>query len=113
MWGEGGSQGKGVHPTIMMESTKTLTKEQMKQRIGELQKQNQVLKQEVKKYQLLDRYIKKENEQLKATIQQLQDNHEETTNNLKKVLRLLQYVRVIKRELKEEASTINIIDPPK
>jgi hypothetical protein len=98
---------------VMMESTKTLTKEQMKKKIGELQKQNQELKQEVKEYQLLDRYIKKENEQLKATSQQLQDDHEETSNKLKKVLRLLQYVRVIKRELKEEASAINIIDPPK
>jgi hypothetical protein len=67
----------------------------------------------VKEYQLLDRYIKKENEQLKATSQQLQDEHEEIANKLKNVLRILQYVRVIKRELKEEASTINIIDPPK
>jgi hypothetical protein len=65
----------------------------------------------MKEYQLLDRYIKKENEQLKATSQQLQDDHEETSNKLKKVLRLLQCIRVIKRELKEEASTINIIDP--
>ena len=39
----------------------------MKKNIGELQKQNQELKKEVKEYQLLDRYIKKENEQLKAT----------------------------------------------
>jgi hypothetical protein len=90
---------------IMMESTKTLTKEKMKQRIGELQKQNQKLQQ--------DRYIKKENEQLKATSQQLQDDHEETSNKLKKVLQLLQYVRVIKRDLREEALSINIIDPPK
>ena len=97
----------------MMESTKTLTKEQMKKKIGELQKQNQELKQEVKEYQLLDRYIKKKNEQLKATSQQLQDDHEETSNKLKKVLQLLQYIRVIKRELKAEASAINIIDPPK
>jgi hypothetical protein len=67
----------------------------------------------VKEYQLLDRYIKKENEQLKETSQQLQDDHEETSNKIKKVLRLIQYVRVIKRELKEEASAINIIDPPK
>jgi septal ring factor EnvC (AmiA/AmiB activator) len=96
-----------------MESTRTLTKAQMKKNIGELQKQNQELKQEVKEYQLLDRYIKKENEQLKATNQQLQDDHEETSNKLKKVLRLLQYIRVIKRELKVEASTINIIDPQK
>jgi hypothetical protein len=71
---------------VMMESTRTLTKEQMKKNIRELQKQNQELKQEVKQYQLLDRYIKKENEQLKATNQQLQDDHEETSNNLKKVL---------------------------
>jgi uncharacterized phage infection (PIP) family protein YhgE len=85
----------------------------MKKKIGELQKQNQELKQEMKEYQLLDRYIKKENEQLKATSQQLQDDHEETSNNLKKVLRLLQYIRVIKRELKAEASAINIIDPQK
>ena len=85
----------------------------MKKKIGELQKQNQELKQEVKEYQLLDRYIEKENEQLKATSQQIQDDHEETSNNLKKVLRLIQYVRVIKRELREKASAINIIDPPK
>jgi uncharacterized protein YnzC (UPF0291/DUF896 family) len=67
----------------------------------------------VKEYQLLDSYIKKENEKLKATSHQLQDDHEETSNKLKKVLRLLQYIRVIKRELKEEASSINIIDPQK
>jgi predicted RNase H-like nuclease (RuvC/YqgF family) len=85
----------------------------MKKRIGELKKQNQELQQEVKEYQLLDRYIKKENEQLKATGQQIQDDHEETSNKLKKVLRLQKYVRVIKRELREEASAINIIDPPK
>jgi septal ring factor EnvC (AmiA/AmiB activator) len=71
---------------VMMESTKTFTKEQMKKNIGEFQKQNQELKQEVKEYQLLDKYIKKENEQLKATRQQLQDDHEETSNKLKKVL---------------------------
>jgi hypothetical protein len=90
---------------------RTLTKEQMKKKIVELQKQNQELKQEVKEYQLLDRYIKNENEQLKTTNQQLQDDDEETYNNIKKVLRLLQYVRVIKKELKAEASAINIIDP--
>ena len=71
---------------VLMESTRTLTREQMKKKIGELQKQNQELKQEVKEYQLLDMYIKKENEQLKATRQQLQDDHEETSNKLKKVL---------------------------
>jgi hypothetical protein len=97
----------------MVESTKNLKKEQMKKRIGELQKQNQELQQEVKEYQLLDRYIKKENEKLKATNQQIQDDHEETSNKLKKVLRVLQYVSVIKRELREEDSAINIIDPPK
>jgi predicted RNase H-like nuclease (RuvC/YqgF family) len=96
-----------------MESTKALTKEQMKKKIWELQKQNQELQQEVKEYQLLDRYIRKENEKLKSTSQQLQDDHEETSNKIKKVLRLLQYVRVIKRELKEETLAINIIDPPK
>jgi hypothetical protein len=93
------------------DSMKTLTKEQMRKKIEELQKQNQELKQEVKQYQLLDRYIKKENKQLKETSQQLQYDHEETYNNLKKVPRLLQYTRVIKRELKEEALTVNIIDP--
>jgi hypothetical protein len=79
---------------------RNLTKEQMKKKIWELQKQNQELKQEVKEYQLLDRYIKNENEQLKTTNQQLQDDDEENYNNIKKVLRLLQYVRVIKKELK-------------
>ena len=64
---------------IMMESTNTLKKEQMKKKIGELQKQNQELQQEVKEYQLLDRYIKKKNEQLKETNQQLQDDHKETS----------------------------------
>jgi chemotaxis regulatin CheY-phosphate phosphatase CheZ len=101
-----------IHPETMG-SIRTLTKGQMKKRIGELQKQNQELKQEVKEYQLLDRYIKKKNEQLKATNQQLQYDHEETYNKLKKVLRLLQYIRFIKREMKEEASAINIIDPHK
>jgi hypothetical protein len=72
-----------------MESTRTLPKAQMKKNIEELQKQNQELQQDVKEYQLLDRYIKKENEQLKATSQQLQDDNEETSNKLKKVLRLL------------------------
>ena len=85
----------------------------MKKRTWELHKQNQELQQEIKEYQLLDRYIKKENEQLKVTSQQIQENHEDTSKKLKKVLRLLQYVRVIKRELREEASAINIIDPPK
>ena len=94
-----------------MGSIRTLTKGKMKKNIGELQKQNQELKQEVKEDQLQDRYIKKENEQLKATNQQLQDDHEDTYNNLKKVLRLLQYVRVIKKELKAKVSSINIIDP--
>ena len=56
-------------------------------------------------------YIKKENKQLKATIQQLQYDHEETYNKLNKALRLFQYIRVIKRELKTEASVVNIIDP--
>jgi hypothetical protein len=74
-----------------MESMRTLTKGQMEKNIEELQKQNQELKQEVNEYQLLDRYIKKENEQLKATIQKLQDDHDETSNELKKVLKLLQY----------------------
>ena len=59
----------------------------------------------------MDRYIKKENDQLKETNQQIQEDHEDISNHLKKVLRLLQYIRVIKRELKEEASAINIIDP--
>jgi len=85
----------------------------MKKKIGELQKQNQELKQEVKEYQLLERYIKKENEQLKETNQQIQYDHAEISNKPKKVLRLLQYIRVIKRELKAEASAINIIDPQK
>jgi hypothetical protein len=58
----------------------------MKKNIGELQKQNQELKQEVKEYQLLDRYIKKENVQLKETNLQTQDDHEETYNKIKKVL---------------------------
>jgi predicted RNase H-like nuclease (RuvC/YqgF family) len=83
----------------------------MNKKIGKLQKQNQELKQEVKEYQLLYRYIKKENGKLKGTNQQLQDDHEETSNNIKKVLRLFQYIRVIKRELKEKTSVVNIIDP--
>ena len=88
-----------THPETMG-PTRTLKKEQMKKKIGELQKQNQELKQEVKEYQLLDRYIKKGNEQLKETNQQLQDDHEDTFNKLKKVLSILQYIRVIKRKLK-------------
>ena len=94
-----------------MESMRTLTKGHMKNNIEELQKQNQELKQEVNEYQLLDRYIKKENEKLKATIQKLHDDHEETSNKLQKVLKLLQYIRVIKWEMKGEASVVNNIDP--
>lgn len=65
----------------------------------------------MKGYKLLDRYIKKENEKLKENNQKLQDEYDEVSTKLKKVLHLIHYRKVIKMELKEEASSVNILDP--
>jgi predicted AlkP superfamily phosphohydrolase/phosphomutase len=86
MWDEGGSGGKRIHLASNNGVNKDLNKRIDEEKDWGTEKQNQELKQEVKEYQLLDRYIKKENEQLKETNQQIQDEHEETSNKLKKVL---------------------------
>jgi hypothetical protein len=64
------------------------------------------LKQEVEEYKVLDRHIKAENAQLK-------EQHAEVSAKLNKVLRLIQYTRVIKKELKSEVSGFNILQPEK
>jgi predicted nuclease with TOPRIM domain len=74
-------------------------------------KQNEELKQEVEEYKVLDRYIKKENAQLKEHNRRLQDEHDEVSAKINKVLCLIQYTRVIKRELKDEASSFDILKP--
>jgi hypothetical protein len=60
------------------------------------------LKQEVEEYKILDRHIKAENAELK-------EQHAEVSTNLNKVLQLIHYTRVIKKELKSEASGVNIL----
>ena len=60
------------------------------------------LKQEVEEYKILDRHIKAENAELK-------EQHAEVSAKLNKVLRLIHYTRVIKKELKSEASGVNIL----
>jgi hypothetical protein len=69
------------------------------------------LKQEVEEYKVLDKRIKKENAQLKENNRRLQDEHDEVSSKINKVLCLIQYTRVIKRELKDEASGFDILKP--
>jgi DNA repair exonuclease SbcCD ATPase subunit len=64
------------------------------------------LKQEIEEYKVLDRHIKAENAQLK-------EQHAEVSAKLNKVLRLIQYTRVIKKELRSEVSGFNILQPEK
>jgi hypothetical protein len=78
---------------------KSLSKQQLIVKIGKL-------KQEVAEYQVLDRHIKAENAQLK-------EQNAEVSAKLNKVLRLIQYTRVIKKELRSEASGFNILQPEK
>jgi hypothetical protein len=54
----------------------------------------------------LDRHSKVENAQLK-------EQNVEVSSKLKKVLWLIQYTRVIKKELRSEASGFNILQPEK
>lgn len=82
-------------------------------KVGKLTKQNEKLKQEVTEYQVLDRHIKAENAQLKKYNLRLQDAQEEVSAELNKVLHLIQYTRVIKKELRSEASGFNILQPDK
>jgi hypothetical protein len=60
------------------------------------------LKQEIEEYRILDRHIKAENVELK-------EQHAEVSAKLNKVLQLVHYNRVIKKELKSEASSVNIL----
>ena len=64
------------------------------------------MKQEVEEYKVLDKHIKAENAQLK-------EQHAEVSAKLNKVLRLIQYTRVIKKELRSEVSGFNILQPEK
>jgi hypothetical protein len=64
------------------------------------------LKQEVEEYKVLDRYIKAKNAQLK-------EQHAKVFSKLNKVLRLIQYTRVIKKELGSEFFGFNILQPEK
>ena len=88
----------------------SLRKQELIVNIGKLTKQNEKLKQEVTEYQVLDRHIKEENAQLKEYNLRLQDAQEEVSAKLNKVLRLIQYTRVIKKELRNEASSLNILE---
>jgi hypothetical protein len=65
----------------------------------------------VKEYNILDRHIKKENTQLKENNPRLQDEHDEVFAKLNKFMILIQYTQVIKREIKDEASGLDILKP--
>jgi hypothetical protein len=95
-----------IEKTTTSGPDKSLSKQQLIVKIGKL-------KQEVAEYQVLDRHIKAENAQLKEHNLRLQDAQEEVSAKLNKVLRLIQYTRVIKKELRSEASGLNILQPEK
>ena len=82
-------------------------------KIGKLKKHNEKLKQEASGYHVLDRHIKVENSQLKECNLRLHDAQEEVSAKLNKVLHLIQYTKVIKKELRSEASSLNILEPDK
>ena len=60
------------------------------------------LKQEIEEYKILNRHIKAKNAELK-------EQHAEVSSKLNKVLRLVHYTRVMKKELKSEGSSVNIL----
>ena len=64
------------------------------------------LKQEIEEYKVLDRHIKENNEEL-------EEQHAKVSSKLNKVLRLIQYTRVIKKELRSEVFGFNILQPEK
>jgi hypothetical protein len=74
---------------------KSLNKQQLIVKIGKL-------KQEIEEYHVLDRHIKAKNAKLK-------EQHGEVYAKLNKVLQLIQYTRVIQKELRSEASSFNIL----
>jgi hypothetical protein len=65
----------------------------------------------VEEYKFLDKHIKKENAQLKENNRRLHDEHDKVSTKLNKVICLINYTRVIKRELKDEASGLDILKP--
>ena len=75
-----------------------LTRQHMIIKIEKIQKKNEKLREEMKEYNLLDEYLKKENEKLKENNQRLQEEYNEASTKMKKVLRLVRYTRVIKRD---------------
>lgn len=83
----------------------------MMAKVEKLHKKNEKLKVEVKEYKILDEYLKKENEQLEENSQRLQEEFDEASTKLKKVLRLIHYTRIIRKELKEETSGVNVLEP--
>jgi chemotaxis regulatin CheY-phosphate phosphatase CheZ len=102
-----------IEQTTTSDPDNSLSKQQLIVKIGKLTKHNEKLKQEVTEYQVLDRHIKAENAQLKECNLRLHDAQEEVSAKLNKVLRLIQYTRVIKKELRSEASGLNILQPEK
>ena len=56
-------------------------------------------------------HIKKENTQLKGNNCKLQGEHDEVSTKLNKFLHLVKYTPVIKREIKDEASGMDILKP--
>jgi septal ring factor EnvC (AmiA/AmiB activator) len=103
--------GMGINEKATHEPVSPLTKHQLELKVKNLTKYNEELKQEVEEYKVLDRHIKKENAQLKENNCRLQGEHDEVSSNLNKVLCLVQYTPVIKRELKYEASGLDILKP--
>jgi hypothetical protein len=91
----------------------SLRKQQLIVKIGKLTKQSEKMKQEVTEYQVLDRNIKVENAQMKEYNLKLHDAQEAVSAKLNKVLCLIQYTKVIKKELRCESSGLNILQPDK
>jgi hypothetical protein len=107
------ARGEVTEKETISDPVSSLSKQQLVLKVGKLTKQNKKLKQEVTEYQVLDRHIKAENAQLKEYNRRLQDAQEEVSAKLNKVLCLIQYTRVIKKELRSEASGFNILQPDK
>lgn len=58
----------------------------------------------------MDDYLKKENKRLKENSERLQEEFDEASTNLKKVLHLVNFTKVIRRELKEDASSVKFLE---
>jgi chemotaxis regulatin CheY-phosphate phosphatase CheZ len=107
------ARGEVTEQETIFDPVSSLRKKHLVLKVGKLTKQNKKLKQEVTEYQVLDRHIKGENAQLKEYNRRLQYAQEEASAKINKVLCLIQYTRVIKKELRSEASGFNILQPDK